>query len=48
MAAKKGADPKAKLTVSTLEPVDLQKLPAWAWIVARDWNHFHRLSHIPA
>jgi chromosome segregation ATPase len=33
MAAKKGAEPKSKPTVSTLEPVDLQKLPAWAWIV---------------
>jgi uncharacterized phage infection (PIP) family protein YhgE len=33
MAAKKDADPKSKPTVSTLEPVDLRKLPAWAWIV---------------
>jgi len=33
MAAKKGADPKSKPTVSTLEPVVLQKLPAWAWII---------------
>jgi cell division protein FtsL len=33
MAAKKGADSKSKPAVSTLEPVKLQKLPAWAWIV---------------
>src|SRR5688572_21501625 len=33
MAAKKDADPKSKPAVSTLEPVKLQNLPAWAWIV---------------
>jgi hypothetical protein len=32
-AVKKGAEPRSKPTVSTLEPVDLQKLPAWAWTV---------------
>jgi uncharacterized phage infection (PIP) family protein YhgE len=33
MAVKKIADPKSKPTVSTLEPVKLQKLPTWTWIV---------------